>query len=333
MNTFGTLFRFTDFGESHGVAVGGVIDGCPAGVQLDKDQIAYDLDRRAGRIGEYEVGVSERAKNERDEIEWLSGLQEMVTLGTPIAFLVRNEQALPQDYAAYQEVFRPGHADFTYAQKYGIRACAGGGRASARETVARVIAGSIAKQILASFGVQIEAYVSQVGEAKGSASIRERLLKVRQAGDSIGGVVSAQITGLPAGVGEPIFDKLSARLAYAMLSINACKGFAYGSGFAQMGLTGSQLNDAMPFQTNYAGGILGGISNGQPVCFEVAFKPTPSIAIPQQTVSQTGEIQTVCVHGRHDVCVALRAPVIVEAMAAMTVLDLLLQERCSRVRA
>lgn len=323
MNTFGKKFCFTGFGESHGVAVGGVIDGCPAGVRLDMNLIASDLRRR--RMGEENlcVGVSTRARSETDVVEWLSGLEEGITLGTPIAFLLRNTTAVSSDYQPLQDVYRPGHADYTYACKYGLRAKSGGGRSSARETAGRVVAGAVAKQLLSRRGITVSAVVKQIGNAVEIDEMRALLDDVRHAGDSIGGVVRCCIKGLPAGVGEPVFDKLSARLAYAMLSINACKGFAYGSGFADVGCRGSELNDPMPYTTNHAGGILGGISNGQDVVFEVVFKPTPSISMPQKTINADGKPVTISVQGRHDVCVVVRAGVVVEAMAALTVLDLL----------
>lgn len=324
MNTFGEIFRFTDFGESHGVAVGGVIDGCPAGVSVGFDEIQGELDRRAGRSGDFCEFVSPRAKSEQDVVEWLSGLQDGITLGTPIAFLVRNKEQKSTDYDACRDVYRPGHADYTYACKYGIRAVGGGGRASARETVARVVAGTVARQVLRAQGVNISSRISQIGDAVARGDMENVLRNVRAEGDSIGAVVHTVIEGLPVGVGEPVFDKLPARLAYAMLSINACKGFSYGSGFAAVGQKGSELNDAMPYATNHAGGALGGISNGQEVFFDVVFKPTPSIRKAQQTVNVHGQSQQICVNGRHDVCVAVRAVPVVEAMTALALLDLYL---------
>lgn len=326
MNTFGRIYRFTGFGESHGAVVGGVIDGCPSGIRLDMDLIASELSRRAGHGGEMADwhGCSLRAAAESDKVEWLSGVCEGVTLGTPVAFVIRNENVRSEDYEALQHVYRPGHADYTYQMKYGIRDARGGGRASARETAGRVVAGAIAKQILAQRGVTIAAYVEQVGNERTEDGMRNRVAEAQRAGDSIGGIVGCRIEGLPAGVGEPVFDKLSARLAYAMLSINACKGFAYGSGFRYMGKTGSELNDAMPYTTNHAGGILGGISNGQAIYFEVVFKPAPSIRKEQQTLTDKGEKVSVSIGGRHDACVAVRAVPVVEAMAAMTVLDMLM---------
>lgn len=321
MNTIGNIFRFTDFGESHGVAVGGVIDGCPANLAIHFDEIQTELNRRAGRTGDFSEFVSSRAKDEQDEIEWLSGLQNGVTLGTPVAFIIRNRQCRPADYEALKDLYRPAHADYTYQCKYGIRAT-GGGRASARETVARVVAGAIAKQLLRTQGITIHSCITQIGDATTREDMINLLRQVRVAGDSIGAIVHTTVQGVPAGVGEPVFDKLSARLASAILSINACKGFAYGSGFRDVALRGSQLNDTMPYQTNHAGGIIGGISNGQDICFDAVFKPTPSIPTVQNTINTAGEPTQIAVTGRHDVCVAIRAVPVVEAMTALTLLDM-----------
>ena len=281
MNTIGNTFRFTDFGESHGVAVGGVLDGVPSQMHIDFDAIQHDLDRRAGRTGD--LAVSERAKEETDEVEWLSGLLDGVTLGTPIAFIIRNTNARPEDYEALKDVYREGHADKVYEQKYGIRDYRGGGRASARETVARVVAGSIAKQILAKDGITIEGQLVQVGNETDPTKFKPLLEAVRDAGDSVGGVVECHIKGLPAGVGEPIFDKLQARLAYAIMSINGCRSFSYDSG------------------------IIGGISDGKEIVFRCRFKATAT------KMREFG--------GRHDVCIAVRAVPVVEAMAALTICD------------
>ena len=305
MNTIGEIFRFTDFGESHGAAVGGVIDGCPAGLRIDMEAISADLDRRAGRTSD--LPVSARAKAEKDEVEFLSGVLDGVTLGSPIAFIIRNQNARSADYDALRNTYRAGHADMTYQEKYGIRDWRGGGRASARETAARVVAGSIAKQILAERGVSINAEVIQIGEEKDPATWLGILEDMIAQNDSIGGIVECKLQGLPVGVGEPLFDKLQARLAYAMLSINACKGFEYGSGFEGVARKGSEIN-------KLSGGSLGGISDGTEFRFRCVFKPTASIKI----------------GGRHDVCVALRAPVIVEAMAAMTIVDLMMLSLSNR---
>ncbi len=339
MNTFGNKLRLTTFGESHGAAIGGVIDGFPAGWEIDFDAIQADLDRRAGR-SEAVAGGSVRAAREADQIEWLSGIYEGKTLGMPIAFIIRNTDIRSEDYNALQDVFRPGHADFTYQAKYGIRDPRGGGRASARETVVRVVAGALAKQWLAAQGISIQAQIAQIGDIKADNTQptsevvpSSPLWGGLRGADSMGGIVHGCIHGLPAGVGEPIYDKLSARLAYAMLSINGCKGFDYGSGFEGVTQTGSELNDAMrvdetgqvAFLSNHAGGILGGISTGQDVTFRCVFKPTPSIALPQETINAHDENVTIQVTGRHDTCFALRTPPIVEAMAALVVMDFLIQ--------
>lgn len=295
MNTIGEKYRFTSFGESHGPAVGGVIDGCPAGLRIDMKLIREDLLRRR-------TGGSERAAAEPDEVEWLSGLLDGVTLGTPIAFLIRNKAARPEDYEALKNVYRPGHADYTYEAKYGIRDVRGGGRASARETASRVVAGSIAKQLLQQQGIEIHAELVRVGKAQNKELFAAEIANAKADGDSVGGIVSCVISGVKAGIGEPIFDKVQARLAYAMLSINACKGFEYGVGFASAEKRGSEIN-------HISGGIAGGITDGTDITFRVVFKPTPSIGIP----------------GRFDACVAVRAVPVVEAMAAMTIYDYLVK--------
>ena len=299
MNTIGERYRFTSFGESHGPAIGGVIDGCPAGVRLDMELIENDLLRRKG-IGA--VGVSARAVAEEDKVEWLSGLLDGVTLGTPIAFLIRNTEARPEDYEALKDVFRPGHADFTYQAKYGIRDYRGGGRASARETASRVVAGAVAKQLLREQGIEIHAELVQVGNVRDKESFAAEIAKAKADHDSVGGIVACTVTGVPAGWGEPIFDKMQARLAYAMLSINACKGFEYGVGFDSVNHRGSEIN-------HLSGGIAGGITDGTDITFRVVFKPTPSIGL----------------QGRHDACVAVRAVPVVEAMAAMVICDYLVK--------
>ena len=306
MNTLGEKYRFTSFGESHGPAIGGVIDGCPAGVRLDIGRIESDLLRRKGAGA---AGVSSRAAAEEDKVEWLSGLFEGVTLGTPIAFIIRNTAARPEDYEALKDVFRPGHADFTYQAKYGIRDYRGGGRASARETAARVVAGAVAKQLLAEQGISVRAELVQVGEATEQQSMTEEIRKAKAENDSIGGIVRCTISGVPAGWGEPIFDKVQARLAYAMMSINACKGFEYGVGFDSVNHRGSEIN-------HLRGGIAGGITDGTDITFRVVFKPTPSIGI----------------GGRHDACVAVRAVPVVEAMAAMVICDYMVQSSGFKVQ-
>ena len=297
MNSFGNRFVFTSFGESHGRAIGGVLDGVPAGLTIDMPLIRSELDRRAGR--NVEAGVSVRAKREEDEVEWLSGVMDGVTIGTPIAFIIRNQDARPEDYEWLKHNYRAGHADWTYQQKYGIRDWRGGGRASARETAGRVVAGCIAKQLLRRKGIHIEALLVQVGNETDPTRFGELIRAVQAEGDSIGGIVRCIITGVPVGIGEPIFNKLQAELAFAMMSINACKGFDYGSGFEGVGLKGSEANLT-------SGGMAGGIADGTPIVFRCVFKPTPSIA-------KWG------VRGRHDACVAVRAVPVVEAMAAMAV--------------
>ena len=346
MNTLGESFVFTSFGESHGRAIGGVLDGVPAGIQIDFDMIRRQLDRRAGRVvpnleakgdeaRRREAGVSARAKREKDEVEWLSGVMDGVTLGTPIAFIIRNKDARPEDYEWLKHSFRLGHADRTYQEKYGIRDHRGGGRASARETASRVVAGTIAQQLLAERNIQISAQLIQVGEKTDPAHFQEYIEQIRQAGDSIGGIIECTITGLPVGVGEPIFDKLQSHLAFAMMSINACKGFEYGSGFSGVTLKGSEmyLSDN---QQLISGGIAGGISDGTPITFRCVFKPTASN---RKTLVALGlgveefrslednskfKIQNSKLPlGRHDACVAVRAVPIVEAMAALVLQDLL----------
>ena len=301
-------FRLTTFGESHGPAIGGVIEGCPAGIRIDPKLIADELARRAtGKTS------SESQRREPDEVEFLSGLLEGVTLGTPIAFIVRNTDARPEDYEALKDSFRPSHADYTYQAKYGIRDWRGGGRASARTMLPYVVAGAIAKQILQQRGVAIRAEVQSIGGETDPMRIEALLSKCREEGDSVGGIVHGSIIGLPAGLGEPLDDKFQACLAKAMFTIPAAKGFEYGDGFAMAAMKGSEANDRMirnedgtvKFLSNHSGGIQGGITNGEEVFFNVAFKPIPTIG-----------------HGnRHDVCVLPRAVVIVEAMAALTVVS------------
>ncbi len=312
MNTIGDIFRVTTFGESHGVAVGGVIDGCPSGVQIDKQLIASDLARRA-------TGTTSSAsqRREADEVEFFSGLLDGVTLGTPIAFIIRNTDAHPEDYQALKDHFRPSHADYTYQAKYGIRDWRGGGRASARTTAPVVVAGAIAKQLLDQHGIRAQAQVKSIGGETDPEKIETLLQQCRAVGDSVGGIVHGSITGIPAGLGEPMFDKFQACLAKAMFSIPAVKGFEYGDGFAMAAMKGSEANDEMKvednrtvkFLSNHSGGIQGGITNGEEVFFNVAFKPIPTIGK----------------GNRHDVCALPRAAVVVEAMAALTTIDLILR--------
>ena len=298
MNTFGEKWTFTSFGESHGAAIGGVLDGVPAGLHIDFDRIREELERRAGKGV---AGASQRAQHEPDEVEWLSGVMDGVTLGTPIAFIIRNKDARPEDYEYLKHTYRVGHADRVYEQKYGIRDWRGGGRASARETAARVVAGCIAKQELAQKGVCIHAELIQVGAETDPAKFAETIATYQKDGDSIGGIIECRINGLPVGTGEPIFDKLQAHLAFAVMSINACKGFEYGTGFGGVTQPGSAINAI-------SGGISGGIADGSEIIFRCVFKPTPS----------TPKAGT---KGRHDACVATRAVPVVEAMTALALIQ------------
>lgn len=308
MNSFGDSFVFTSFGESHSAAIGGVLDGVPAGVHINFDMIRQALDRRAGR-GQHS-GVSPRALREADEVEWLSGVMDGVTLGTPIAFLIRNRDARPEDYEALKHSFRQGHADSTYAAKYGIRDWRGGGRASARETAARVVAGNIAAQMLAEHGITIQAQLVQVGAETDPELFDELIHRYQAEGDSIGGIIRCQVTGLPAGLGEPIFDKLQAHLAYSVMSINACKGFDYGSGFQGVSEPGSIAN-------RHSGGLLGGITDGTMLSFRCVFKPTPT------TPKALEQIVNDKIVNRSDACVAVRAVPVVEAMTALVLANFL----------
>ncbi|XOD69704.1 MAG: chorismate synthase [Flavobacteriales bacterium AspAUS03] len=347
-NTFGNLFRLTTFGESHGPFFGGVIDGCPAGLSLDLQQIQHELDRR--RPGQSNI-VTQR--KESDEVTFLSGLFEGKTTGTPIGFILPNEDQKSQDYTHLKEVYRPSHSDFTYDKKYGLRDYRGGGRSSARETTCRVVAGAIAKQLLKE--VKITAYVSSVGALTLEKSYQEldlsivedtlvrcpnpdlaaqmiALIKqVRKEGDTIGGTVSCVIQGAPIGLGEPIFDKLHAELGKAMLSINAVKGFEYGSGFSGTRMKGSVHNDLFDTdgytKTNFSGGIQGGISNGMDIYFRVAFKPVATLMQSQMTIDKQYHPTIVEGKGRHDPCVVPRAVPIVEAMTALVLVDYWLYNR------
>ena len=328
MNTLGKNFVFTSFGESHGRAIGGVLDGVPAGVRIDLDMIREALDRRAGRVKvkgerlEVKGTVSPRALREGDEVEWLSGVMDGVTLGTPIAFLIRNKDARPEDYEWLKHSYRIGHADRTYQEKYGIRDHRGGGRASARETASRMVAGSMAQQLLKEKGVEIQAKLVQVGEEKNPERFNEYIATIQRDGDSIGGIVECTITGLPIGIGEPIFDKLQSHLAFAMMSINGCKGFEYGSGFEGVNLKGSEMY-LSENHTLISGGIAGGISDGTPVVFRCVFKPTASNRKTFEAIRQDGDEAKGKSIGRHDACIAVRAAAVVEAMAALVLQDLL----------
>ncbi len=355
-NSFGKLFRITTFGESHGAALGVVIDGCPPGLLIDQSSIQMELDRR--KPGQSKI-VTQR--KEADTFEILSGVFENQTTGTPIALLFRNKDARSKDYSHIKDKFRPSHADYTYQAKYGVRDYRGGGRSSARETVARVAAGAIAKQLLSQYGITVNAYVNQVGHLKleqdykdldlgltefnivrcpdpEMAGEMEQFIKqVRKHGDTVGGAVSCVIKGCPAGLGEPVFNKLHSELGGAILSINACKGFEIGSGFAGIEMYGSQHNDQfvnkngnVETTSNYSGGIQGGISNGMDIYFTAAFKPVATIVQAQDSINEAGEPVIVEGKGRHDPCVVPRAVPIVEAMAALVMADALLLHKAIR---
>lgn len=350
MNTFGNIFRLTSFGESHGAAIGGVIDGCPAAFTLDTDFIQSELNRR--RPGQSALTTS---RKEADKVEFLSGIYEGRTTGMPIGFIVRNENQHSDDYRNLNDVFRPSHADYTYRMKYGIRDPRGGGRSSARETIARCVAGAVAKLVLRENNIKIQAYTSQIGnirlegayhdydpdktetnavrcpDERKAAEMESLIKEVKAQGDSIGGVITCVIKGVPPGVGEPVFGKLHAALGGAMLSINAVKGFEYGDGFDAPLFRGSEHNDAffndngrINVRTNYSGGIQGGVSNGQDIYFRVAFKSVATLLREQHTVDRDGHDTLLTAQGRHDPCVIPRAVPVVEAMAAMTLLDYLL---------
>jgi len=346
---FGTLFKLTTFGESHGTAIGGIIDGVPANFPLDIPAIQLELDRR--KPGQSSL-VTKR--KESDTVQFLSGIFEGKTLGSPIGFYILNENQKEADYAHLKDTFRPSHADFTYEKKYGIRDYRGGGRSSARETASRVVAGALAKQVLNSIGIKFSTFVDQVGDIrfhsdeffalkeiesnlvrcpdKNVATKMENLiLEVRKEGDTIGGVISCVIKGVPAGLGEPVFDKLPAELGKAMLSINAVKAFEIGSGMESIIMRGSQHNDLFnedgTTQTNYSGGIQGGISNGMPIHFRVAFKPVATIMQTQESINTQGDKIELEGKGRHDACVVPRAVPIVEAMAALVILDFYLRNK------
>lgn len=354
-SSFGTIFKLSTFGESHGVAIGGVIDGVPSNIELDLESIQYELDRR--KPGQSSI-VTQR--KESDTVQFLSGIFEGKTTGAPIGFLIQNDDQRSTDYSHIKDSFRPSHADFTYEKKYGHRDYRGGGRSSARETACRVVAGAIAKQILARKHIQIQGFVDQVGSISltekelqeldystieqnpvrcpvpSKAEEMEALIReVRKEGDTIGGCVRCEITAVPIGLGEPVFDRLNAELAKAMLSINAAKGFEYGSGFKGVELKGSQHNDSFledgTTKTNFSGGIQGGISNGMPIYFRVAFKPVATIVQEQDSIDKSGNKITVAGKGRHDPCVVPRAVPIVESMAAMVILDFLLRNNATQI--
>lgn len=356
-NTFGNIFTLTTYGESHGTAVGGVIDGYPAGIDIDMDFLQSELDRR--RPGQSHITTS---RNEKDQVELLSGVFEGKSTGTPIGFEVRNTNQRSRDYENMRNLFRPSHADYTYYNKYGIRDHRGGGRSSARVTIARCVGGALAKLALRRLGIKVTAYTSQVGDirldkdyrhydlsrieenivrcpdAETAKRMEDLITTVKTEGDTIGGVITCVIQGCPVGLGEPEFGKLHAQLGAAMLGINAVKGFEYGEGFAGVTQRGSEQNDPFVTQggnthtlTNHSGGIQGGISNGEDIYFRVAFKPVATIMRQQATVDLTGDETTFAAQGRHDPCVLPRAVPIVEAMAAMVILDNYLLNKSARL--
>lgn len=356
-NSFGNIFRLTSFGESHGPAVGGVIDGFPAGIEIDEEFVQSELNRR--RPGQ---SLLTTPRKENDRVEFLSGIFEGKSTGCPIGFIIRNQNQHSNDYDNIRNVFRPSHADYTYTQKYGLRDHAGGGRSSARETIARCVAGALAKLALKQLGVQIYAYTSQVGDIaltqdythydpalieqnnvrcpdpETAARMAKKIEEVKAEGNTIGGIITGVIKGCPVGLGEPVFGKLHAALGQAMLSINAVKGFEYGQGFAGVSQTGKMQNDLffndngrINTRTNNSGGIQGGISNGQDVYFRVAFKPVATLLMEQETVTVNGEDTVLKARGRHDACVLPRAVPIVESMAAMVILDYYLLNKTTRL--
>lgn len=357
MNTFGSIYRLTSFGESHGSAIGGVIDGMPAGIKIDIDAIQYELNRR--RPGQSDI-VTQRS--ESDNVKILSGVFEGITLGTPIGFIVENKDHHSQDYSLIKDTYRPSHADYTYQMKYGTRDYRGGGRSSARETIARVVAGAFAKQALSQIGISIYAYTSQIGNIKvvkpyyeldkseieknivrcADAEVAKDMVdlvrKVKANGDTIGGIITGVITGVPVGLGEPVFDKLNMKLGAAMLSINAVKGFDIGDGFDFASHYGSEVmdnivndNGKVHTTSNHSGGIQGGISNGEDIYFHVAFKPVATLLQDIDTIDSEGNSTILHPKGRHDPCVLPRAVPIVEAMAAMAIFDSYLMNKVSHI--
>ena len=356
-NTFGNLLRLTTFGESHGPAIGGVVDGFPAGIEIDTDFVQAELNRR--RPGQSRLTT---ARREPDTVEFLSGIFEGRSTGCPIGFIVRNTNQHSSDYENLRDLFRPSHADYTYTCKYGLRDHRGGGRSSARETIARCVGGALAKLALRQVGIAVTAYTSQVGsialehpythydlslteqnlvrcpDAEKAREMEELIAAVKGRGDTIGGVITCVVRGCPVGLGQPAFGKLHAALGAAMLSINAVKGFEYGEGFGGMELTGSQQNDLfydhdgrIDTRTNHSGGIQGGISNGQDIYFRVAFKPVATVLMEQTTVDTAGHDTRVTARGRHDPCVLPRAVPVVEAMTAMTLLDYYLLDKTTHL--
>lgn len=356
-NTIGTILRLTTFGESHGVAIGGIIDGFPAGMPVDKEALAIEMSLRNPRISPHGT-----ARREGDCVELLSGIFDGITTGAPIALFISNHDVNSNDYEALKDFYRPSHADYSYHAKYGVRDYRGGGRASARETATWVAAGALAKQYLRRHDISIQGYVSQIGEVstaqhpdkpcrdvilkdplrcpdeQASRDMMSVLHRVAADGDTIGGCVSCSIFNLPVGLGEPVFDKYQARLAHAMMSIPAAKGFEYGAGFEAASKTASAINDAFVViddkirtNTNYSGGIQGGISNGEEVYFKVAFKPIPSMAQKQNTIRCDKSVDTIQINGRHDVCALPRAVAVVEAMAALVTMDMMLMNMSTKI--
>jgi chorismate synthase len=352
-STFGTIFRLTTFGESHGAAIGGIIDGVPSNVHLDLNKIQIELDRR--KPGQSAI-VTQR--KESDTVQLLSGIFEGKTTGTPIGFIIPNEDQHSSDYNHLKDVFRPSHADFTYENKYGTRDHRGGGRSSARETACRVVAGAIAKQILDAIGIEFSTYVDQVGDIrlidssfflmdaiesnpvrcpdkKTAEKMEELIREVRKEGDTIGGCIKCLILNVPIGLGEPVFDKLHAELGKAMFSINAVKGVEFGRGFSAVEMRGSEHNDIFiedgTTKTNNSGGIQGGISNGMPIEIRVAFKPVATLIQSQESINNEGEKVELAGKGRHDACVVPRAVPIVEAMAAIVILDMYLRNKATKI--
>lgn len=345
-NTFGKIFTVTTFGESHGIAIGGVIDGCPPGLALTEEDLQGDLDRRKPGTSRYTT-----ARREDDEVQILSGVFDGVTTGTSIGLLIKNKDQRSQDYSKIADRFRPGHADYTYQQKYGTRDYRGGGRSSARETAVRVAAGGVAKKYLKQeFGIEVLGYLSQLGPIKAENidhsvtntnpffcpdpdkldALDQYMRDLKKSGDSIGAKVSVQITNMPVGLGEPVFDRLDADLAHAMMGINAVKGVEVGDGFAVIEQKGSEHRDTLTpegFASNHSGGVLGGISTGQDVVVHMALKPTSSITVPGETITTDGKTTDVITKGRHDPCVGIRAVPIAEAMAALVIMDHLLRHR------
>ena len=360
-NSFGTLFKLTTFGESHGIAIGGIIDGCPAGLKIDFDFIQNELNKR--KPGQSQITTQ---RQEDDAVEFLSGIFEGITTGTPIGFIIKNKDQQSNDYSHLKNSFRPSHSDFTYEEKFGIRDYRGGGRSSARETACRIVGGAIAKLILKQKNITVSAFVKQVGKIKLTKTheeldlskiensivrcpdefISEQMInyieEIKKQGDSVGGIIQCVITNTPVGLGEPVFDKLNAVLAHAMLSINAVKGFEIGSGFNSVNYTGAELNDIflpttatnsdnVKTKTNNSGGIQGGISNGMPIYFNVAFKPVATVMKEQNTINKNKEEIILEAKGRHDPCVLPRAVPIVESMAALVLVDFLLLAKNNKI--